>query len=119
MHLQFFKLNEFDSPDAPGSGQKMDEVFLKKLDQARLLYGQPMQINSGYRTPTHNRQVGGSTNSSHMIGRAADVHCPDATNRFALIESLLAAGFCRIGVGNTFIHADDDPTKTQNVMWIY
>ena len=36
MKLRYFNLAEFDSPDAPGSGEEfMDEEFLGMLDKAR------------------------------------------------------------------------------------
>ncbi len=37
MQLRYFKLEEFDSPDYPGSGEKfMDWEFLDCLDEARV-----------------------------------------------------------------------------------
>ena len=35
LELKYFKLFEFDSPDEPGSGSKMNINFLEKLDYAR------------------------------------------------------------------------------------
>lgn len=32
-----------------------------------------MTINSAYRTPTHNKRVGGASNSQHVKGTAADI----------------------------------------------
>ena len=40
MELRYFKLEEFDSPDYPGSGEKfMDWEFLDCLDEARDIAG--------------------------------------------------------------------------------
>ena len=76
MELRHFTFEEFDSPDSPGSGEKyMDREFLDCLDEARDIAGVQFKINSGYRTPAHNRKVGGVSTSSHLIGRAADIHC--------------------------------------------
>ena len=55
--LEFFKISEFDSPDLPGSGGKMQVSTLLKLVQARKLAGVPFVINSGYRTPEHNAKL--------------------------------------------------------------
>jgi uncharacterized protein YcbK (DUF882 family) len=116
----YFKFKEFDSPDLPGSGEKsMNRDFLQKLDKARGIADIPFQINSGYRTRAHNKYVGGKPTSSHMKGRAADIHCPDNSARFKIISALLEVGFNRIGIGNTFIHVDDDPAKTGNLTWVY
>jgi uncharacterized protein YcbK (DUF882 family) len=118
--MMYFKFNEFDSPDLPGSGEKsMNRDFLQKLDKARGIANVPFQINSGYRTRAHNKYVGGKPTSSHMKGRAADIHCPDSATRWIIINSLLEAGFNRIGVGNTFVHVDDDPSKAPDLIWVY
>jgi hypothetical protein len=47
------------------------------LEQVRALLGVPMHINSGYRSPTVNRAVGGSATSAHCDGRAADFIAPE------------------------------------------
>lgn len=41
-----------------------------------LLGGKPILISSGYRCPALNAAVGGSKNSSHMLGLAVDFTCP-------------------------------------------
>lgn len=47
------------------------------LEVARRLLGdRAIVISSGYRSPTVNALVGGSPNSAHMDGRAADFTCP-------------------------------------------
>lgn len=43
------------------------------LDQAREKLGMPITVNSGYRCPKHNAEVGGVANSQHMKGEAADI----------------------------------------------
>jgi len=118
--MKYFSYDEFDSPDDPGSGKKyMDKRFLDALDDARDVAGVPFKINSGFRTPEHNAKVGGSANSSHMKGCAADIHCPDNEMRFHIIDALYYVGFDRIGVGKTFIHVDLDMEKTPKRMWVY
>jgi len=42
------------------------------LEPVRSLLDCPLHINSGYRSPTLNRLVGGAIHSAHMEGRAAD-----------------------------------------------
>lgn len=43
------------------------------LEPLRLRYGKPIRVNSGYRSPELNKAVGGSDNSQHMRGEAADI----------------------------------------------
>ena len=117
--MKYFKLSEFDSPDLVGSGEAMDKKFLSRLDQARSLANVPFKITSGVRTEAHNRKVGGVSNSSHLLGYAADIACTDSVKRHKIITSLLKAGFTRIGIAKTFIHVDNDPNKPANVTWVY
>ena len=119
MELRYFSLDEFDSPDYPGSGDKfMDREFLYCLDEARDIAGIQFKINSGYRTPDYNRKVGGGTASSHLIGRAADIHCTHTGKRLKIIEALSMVGFQRFGIAKTFIHVDNDDQKP-NAIWLY
>lgn len=43
------------------------------LDPLRELYGKPIHVNSGYRSPLVNRKVNGAVNSDHVKGMAADI----------------------------------------------
>lgn len=45
------------------------------LEKVRELLGKPIFISSGYRSPRVNKRVGGSNNSQHMVGQAADITC--------------------------------------------
>lgn len=46
------------------------------LEKVRELLGHPIHVNSAYRGPKVNSAVGGSKNSAHMRGWAADIVCP-------------------------------------------
>lgn len=52
---------------------KIDIPSLDLLQALRTRLGKPLLITSAYRSPAHNRAVGGATNSYHMRGRAFDV----------------------------------------------
>lgn len=51
--------------------------LLKRVNGFRAEYGTPMIVNSGYRTPEHNKSVGGSPNSSHCTCQAIDFRDED------------------------------------------
>ena len=117
--MEYFKLEEFDSPDLPGSGAGMDWTMLQMLDAARRLYGQPMIVNSGFRSVSHNAKVGGKSSSSHLTGFAADISCKTSAERFNMILAFMRVGFTRVGVGSSFIHVDVDDSKAPQVIWTY
>jgi uncharacterized protein YcbK (DUF882 family) len=122
VQLKHFLLSEFDSPDEKGSGSKMNEDFLKKLDAARTIANVPFKINSGFRTAAKNKAEGGKPDSAHLTGNAADIDLPNTGGsrlRFVVVAALIQAGFNRIGIANGFIHVDNDPTKDKNVIWLY
>ncbi len=76
--MRYFKLEEFDSPDKPGSGELMSKMLLEMLDELRGNCGFPLKINSGVRTEERNEAVGGAVNSSHLKGQAVAFHCPQS-----------------------------------------
>jgi len=119
LSLKHFKLGEFDSPDLKGSGKKMDAIFLQKLDKAREIAGCKFSINSGYRTQKWNLKVGGRFGSSHKLGLAADIAFKGSRERYLILNALMQVGINRIGIGRTFIHADLDLKKDNNVIWTY
>ena len=43
------------------------------LEVLRERYGEPIRINSGYRSPQLNRKIGGAPTSNHLTGCAADI----------------------------------------------
>ena len=45
----------------------------KWLEILRKTRGEPIVINSGYRSPQLNRKIGGAANSNHLTGCAADI----------------------------------------------
>jgi uncharacterized protein YcbK (DUF882 family) len=119
LDLKYFKLSEFSSPDNSESGSKMDKDFLEKLDYARGNAGVPFKINSGYRTKEWNLKVGGRVGSSHLKGLAVDIHCNNSRDRALIINALMEVGVNRFGIARTFIHADVDKNKDQDVIWLY
>lgn len=116
---EYFKASEFDSADAPGSGEMMDEDFISILNHARKLAGVPFSISSGYRTPEHNLKVGGVADSAHTKGKACDIAVGSGGDRYTILKAVMTAGFNRIGIAKGFIHVDNDTDKPAHVIWTY
>lgn len=57
----------------PFARENMEALVCEVLDPAREKLGSPIVVNSGYRCPKHNKEVGGATNSQHLLGQAADI----------------------------------------------
>ena len=97
----------------------MEEEFIDQLQEARMWAGIPFKINSGFRCEKHNREIGGEENSAHLRGYAADISATTSRQREKLLEALFKADFNRIGIAETFIHADNDPYLPLDVAWLY
>jgi zinc D-Ala-D-Ala carboxypeptidase len=103
-----FQSWEFDSDDVPGSGLNMKPEFVVMLEALRRLMGKGFRINSGFRTPEHNRDVGGAPASGHLTGEAVDIRTLGWTKRERtdLILYARKLGFGGVGIASTFIHID-------------
>lgn len=59
-------------------------LTLSVLQPLRDIYGKPMEINSGYRCPKLNAEVGGVPTSQHVKGEAADIKTGNQTESYRL-----------------------------------
>lgn len=114
--IKHFKLKEFACKHC---GEiKIDINLLVKLEELRRAIGnRPIIINSGYRCPTHNRNVGGAKNSQHMYGKAADIRVKDMSPR--TLEKFADTVFYNGGVGmggQNIVHVD---TRGYRARWYY
>lgn len=85
----------------------------------RVGHEMPLVVTSAYRTPPHNRRIGGSPKSQHLEGRALDLTLPVALRSPAALAALHAAALERaqtvlairgLGRYDTFVHVDIRPT---------
>ena len=107
-----FRVKEFACAD--GSDPVfVDSELVAILQKIRTHFGASVTITSAYRTPTHNKKIGGTTYSQHLYGKAADIKVsgvsPAKVATYA--ETLLSSG----GVGryDTFTHIDVRGTKAR------
>lgn len=63
-------------------------VLAAKLETVRAVLGRPVLVTSGYRSEKLNDDIGGSKNSKHMTGLAADIECPAFGNPRAVFDEL-------------------------------
>ncbi len=97
----------------------MDQETLEALDDSRDDAGVSFIIDSAIRCPNHNAKVGGKKDSSHLYGYGVDIRAGGSYKRFLIVKALLANGFIRIGIHRGFIHADMDPNKPKQVLFLY
>lgn len=64
-NIKYFKRDEFYCKCGCGNG-RIDIRLVKILDDIREHYGRPIVITSGVRCPSHNKAVGGVSNSWHL-----------------------------------------------------
>ena len=82
-----FKLSEFVSSvrQRGESRAYVDPQIVHHVQDIRSGLGRPLILNSGFRSPEHNRAVGGATFSRHIYGDALDIDVdqsrPDANQR--------------------------------------
>lgn len=92
---------------------RIHEDALNRLQALRDRLGKPLIIRSAYRSPAHNRAVGGAPRSKHMDGTAFDIvmanHDPAAFEAAAREAGFAGFGFYpRSG----FVHIDLGPART-------
>jgi len=112
--VSYFKISEFDSKDGAEmpSDVKMNVIeLIDNLNVLRQELGSPLYVNSGYRSPEHNKNIGGSLNSQHLTGKAADIRSNEYTPKQIRekIEELIKVGKMKQGglsAYNTFVHYD-------------
>lgn len=87
----------------------VDTDLVKVLQGIRNAIGKPVHVNSGYRTETHNKSVGGSKNSAHLLGKAADIWVNGTSAReIAKIAAALYGKTIAIGCHDkeNYVHID-------------
>ena len=108
-----FRVREFACQD--GS----DPVFIAPdlvdvLQKIRTHFGKPVTITSAYRTPPHNKSVGGAAYSQHLYGKAADIKVVGVTpKKVAAYAETLMPNKGGIGIYATFTHIDVRAEKSR------
>lgn len=111
---QNFKLNEFLHQGIECIPTEVMDNLDELADSLQVLRNEinaPININSGYRTHDHNKKVGGSPTSQHLLGKAADMWVSgwEPERLHGVIERLIRIGKMKqggLGLYDTFVHYD-------------
>ena len=105
----------------------INPVLVEKLETLRALiadfvgYECPVFINSAYRCPAHNAEVGGVPDSQHVLGNASDIDAGVLTVN-ELGDLAVKAGFDGIGryYNAHFVHVDvrDNGNSPNYYTWV-
>lgn len=109
-----FHLSEFACKDGtPVPAKYLDNVkeLAANLQSLRDYIGEPIHVNSGYRTKSYNKKVGGAPASQHLTASAADITTKNRSPKQvkAIIEKLIKEGKMKnggIGLYMGWVHYD-------------
>jgi len=87
---EFFDYQEFGITDETDISirENIKKLVVNVMDKIRTEYGMPIYITSGYRTPEHNKKVGGVANSQHIYGEACDFTGRDFKRLLRIIDEI-------------------------------
>ena len=116
-----FTLQEFNSKcgrDIPNNVLPNIIQLAKNLQVLRDAVGKSITITSGYRSPQHNKKIGGAKDSQHVKGMAADIKVAGMTPKEValVIEGLIESGKMKqggIGIYPSWVHYDIRGTKAR------
>jgi len=116
-----FRLQEFQSKDGAGFPPSVLINLSKLANNLQVLRNelkQSITITSGYRSPKHNKSVGGVANSQHVLGNACDLQAKNTTpvQLATFIQKLILEGKMEqgaVGIYPTFVHYDIRGTRVR------
>lgn len=116
-----FNLSEFTSHDGaptPDNVLKNLQELAANLQVLRDCLGCSITITSGYRSPAHNKAIGGAKFSQHVEGKAADIKCSKYTPAqvHAAILHLIGEKKMKqggLGLYNSWVHYDTRGTEAR------
>lgn len=96
----------------------VDPSSMDKLQALRTMLGRPIKLTSAYRSPEHNKKVGGAKHSQHLKAKAFDCqmegHDPGVFEAAARECGFTGFGFYR---KSNFIHIDTGPLREWGERW--
>jgi len=89
----------------------------QELQKVRDIIRLPISINSGWRSVEHNKAVGGSKYSQHLLGKAADISCHRMSPKVLNVYLSRYCNFNGFGIGLNYTHIDIRTGKL--TIWVY
>lgn len=110
-----FRLSEFACNCGCKNQPEVPPRLIEILEEFRFHFGRPIKINSSYRCYKHNKYVGGSVNSQHLVGKAADIVIRDTEPKKVqeYFDTKYPNSF-GMGKYNTFTHID---VRSEKARW--
>jgi len=113
---------QWDTRRIPRTTTIQNEILAiaAELDKVRAAWGSGIIVNSWYRPPDVNREIGGATNSQHIYGRAVDIR--PSNGSLTTLQSWLDNGMWSnraLGYGAAccgFVHID---LRQGRIRWNY
>lgn len=94
------------------------KASMDRLQRLRDILGKPLIVNSGYRSPTYNKRIGGAKASQHMRATAFDIsmknHDPSVFEAAARKAGFTGFGFYQ---RSNFIHVDTGRARSWGKRW--
>lgn len=116
--IKYFRPEEFKckcGKHCDGYPAEIDMTMVRYADAIRERLGVPLCVNSGLRCKQHNTNVGGVTNSQHVLGKAADLGAPEGITPAQMAQTAeeVMGDTGGIGIYTWGIHIDSRATKAR------
>lgn len=110
-----FDRSEFKCKCGECEADTVDAKLLEILEKVRSHWGERITVTSGHRCEKYNEEVGGSPNSQHLVGRAADIVVDNKTPHqvYRLLEDWFPYHY-GLGSYDDFTHFD---TRNKRSRW--
>jgi putative chitinase len=94
------------------------KILADNLEKIRTFLGHPLRISSAFRCMELNRKIGGSVDSAHMNGLAADFTCSGFGKPIDIVKALQKSNIKldQVIYEGTWVHVSFDPKMRQQFL---
>lgn len=104
-----------NKPDAQALARLTNTANQLEVVRSKVLLGNSITVNSGYRSEAVNRAVGGSPTSDHRLGDAADITCAGFGKPYEICIAIRDSGilYDQLIQEGTWVHISFGPRMRQ------